>query len=80
MLGHNQRGGIPASFDRILRTRFGAFAVKGAAEGQFGNMVSLNTPNLVLIPLNNLAGSARKISPTDQFIESAEAVGISLGR
>ena len=80
VLGHTQRGGTPVSFDRILGTRFGAFAVKAAAERQFGNMVALNTPNLILTPLKNLAGSARKIASTDQLIESAEAIGISLGR
>ena len=45
-------------FDRILGTRFGAFAVKAALEGQFGNMVALRTPNLILTPLKYLAGSA----------------------
>ena len=80
VLGHTQRGGTPVSFDRILGTRFGVFAVKAAAEGQFGNMVALNTPNLILTPLKNLSGSPRKICPTNQLIESAESIGISLGR
>jgi len=80
VLGHTQRGGTPVSFDRILGTRFGAFAVKAAAEGQFGNMVALKTPNIVLTPLSTLAGLVRKIPSADQLIESAEAVGISLGR
>jgi len=80
VLGHTQRGGTPVAFDRILGTRLGVFAVKTAVEGKFGNMVALKTPNLILTPLANLAGSARKISPTDQLIESAEAIGINLGR
>ncbi len=80
VLGHTQRGGTPVSFDRILGTRFGAFAIKAAAEGKFGNMVALDTPNIVLTPLSTLAGLVRKIPPSDQLIESAEAVGISLGR
>ena len=80
VLGHTQRGGTPISFDRILGTRFGSFAVKAAAAKKFGNMVSLKTPNIALTPLKSLAGLARTISPTDQLIESAESIGISLGR
>ena len=56
VLGHTQRGGTPISFDRILGTRFGSFAVKAAAAEKFGNMVTLKTPNLALTPLSNLAG------------------------
>ncbi|MGZ5021872.1 MAG: 6-phosphofructokinase, partial [Chthoniobacterales bacterium] len=40
VLGHLQRGGAPTTLDRILGTRFGVKAVKLAAEGQFGSMVS----------------------------------------
>ena len=80
VLGHTQRGGTPNCFDRVLGTRLGAYAVQAAAEGKFGNMVALKTPEISLIPLESLAGIVRKIPPTSQLIQCAESVGINLGR
>ena len=80
VLGHIQRGGTPVSFDRVLGTRLGAFAVRAAAKGQFGHMVALKTPDLALVPLKTLAGVVRKIPSTSQLLECAESIGICLGR
>ena len=80
VLGHTQRGGTPNSFDRVLGTRLGAYAVQAAAEGQFGHMVALKTPEISLVPLKSLAGIVRKIPPTSQLIQCAESIGINLGR
>ena len=46
VLGHVQRGGSPSAFDRILSTRFGVAAVELLAEGKFGRMVCLKSPNI----------------------------------
>ena len=80
VLGHIQRGGSPIAFDRILGTRLGSYAASAAAEGKFGNMVALKTPELVLVPLENLAGKVRNVPVDSQLIKCAEAIGISLGR
>ncbi|MEC7640608.1 MAG: ATP-dependent 6-phosphofructokinase [Nitrospinota bacterium] len=80
VLGHIQRGGTPIAFDRVLGTRLGAFAVQAAAEGNFGNMVSLDTPDLTLVPLKDLAGKIRTVPESCQMIRAAEAIGINLGR
>ncbi len=80
VLGHIQRGGSPTSFDRILGTRLGSFAVEAADRGQFGHMVALHTPRIVLIPLKELAGKVRKIPLDSQLIRTAESIGINLGR
>ena len=80
VLGHIQRGGSPNAFDRILGTRLGSYAVAAASEGKFGNMVVLKTPDLVLVPLKDLAGKVRKVPLDSQLIRSAEAIGISFGR
>jgi len=80
VLGHTQRGGTPNCFDRVLGTRLGAYAVQAADEGKFGNMVALKTPDISLVPLQSLAGVIRKIPPTSQLIQCAEAIGINLGR
>lgn len=80
VLGHIQRGGSPTAFDRILGTRLGSFAVEAAAEGKFGNMVALETPDIVLVPLEKLAGKVRKVPETSQLIRTAESIGINMGR
>jgi 6-phosphofructokinase 1 len=80
VLGHIQRGGTPNSFDRVLGTRLGEYAVQAAAAGNFGNMVSLKTPDIVLVSLKELAGKVRRVSPTSQLIQCAEGIGITLGR
>ncbi|MFQ5673567.1 MAG: 6-phosphofructokinase [Nitrospinales bacterium] len=80
VLGHIQRGGTPIAFDRVLGTRLGAFAVQAAAEEKFGNMVSLKTPDLTLVPLKDLAGKVRAVPQDCQLIRCAESIGISLGR
>ncbi|TAL36630.1 MAG: 6-phosphofructokinase [Spirochaetes bacterium] len=80
VLGHIQRGGSPCAFDRVLGTRLGAEAVRAAAEGKFGVMVALDTPDIVLVPLKELAGKVRSVPVDAQLIRSAESIGISMGR
>ncbi|HNV45794.1 MAG TPA: ATP-dependent 6-phosphofructokinase [Spirochaetota bacterium] len=80
VLGHIQRGGSPCAFDRVLGTRLGSYAVQAAAEGRFGTMVALKTPDMVLVPLEELAGKVRTVPVDSQLIQCAEAIGISMGR
>jgi len=79
-LGHIQRGGTPNSFDRVLATRLATYAVKTAAEGKFGHMVALNTPDVTIVPLEKLAGIINQVPLDSQLIRCAESIGISLGR
>jgi 6-phosphofructokinase 1 len=80
VLGHIQRGGSPLAFDRVLGTRLGSFAMEAAAAGRFGNMVALKTPEIVLVPLSELAGKVRQVPETSQLIRTAESIGINMGR
>lgn len=80
VLGHIQRGGSPTAFDRVLGTRLGAAAVDAAARGEFGVMVALETPDIVLRPLAELAGICRTVPVAHQLIRTAEATGVNLGR
>ncbi|NCD26147.1 MAG: ATP-dependent 6-phosphofructokinase [Deltaproteobacteria bacterium] len=80
VLGHIQRGGSPTAFDRVLGTRLGAAAVDAAARGEFGTMVALKTPDIVLVPLAELAGLCRTVPVDHQLIRAAEATGVNMGR
>jgi len=80
VLGHIQRGGTPTAFDRVLGTRLGSYAVQAAAEGMFGTMVALRTPDIVLVPLQELAGVVRRVPVDSQLVKCAESIGINMGR
>ena len=51
VLGHLQRGGMPTGYDRLLATRFGGAAAQAVADGKWGHMVALQTPNIVTVPI-----------------------------
>jgi len=80
ILGHLQRGGSPSSSDRILSTRYGVAAVKLAAEGKFGNMVTLKGSHMSYDSLENVIGQKSKnVNPNGELVETARSIGISFG-
>lgn len=80
VLGHLQRGGSPTPFDRLLATRFGVAAVDLISEGKFGQMVSLRTPHIVSVPLEDAIKGRKMVDPDGEMVRSTEALGISFGR
>jgi phosphofructokinase-like protein len=54
VLGHIQRGGSPTAFDRVLGTRYGVKAVELAADGKFGNMVSLRGTEVTAVSFDDV--------------------------
>jgi 6-phosphofructokinase 1 len=79
VLGHLQRGGSPTAFDRMLATAFGTKAADLAANGDWGRMVALKTPQVVSVPLLESVRNPRPVEQTSAWIQAARAVGISLG-
>jgi ATP-dependent phosphofructokinase / diphosphate-dependent phosphofructokinase len=80
VLGHLQRGGSPTPFDRLLATRFGVAAVNLIAEGKLGQMVSLRSPHIVSVPLEDAIKGRKMVDPDGEMVRSAEAIGVSFGR
>ena len=79
-LGHIQRGGTPTSFDRILSTRYGSYAVDLAMEGKFGNMVTLKGNQMSYDSLDNVIGQKTKnVNPDSELVKFAKNIGISFG-
>lgn len=78
-LGHLQRGGAPTSLDRILGMRFGVMAMKLAAEGKFGRMVSYQAYHVDSVPIEDAVNKLRLVEPNSELVQAARAVGISLG-
>jgi 6-phosphofructokinase 1 len=80
LLGHVQRGGTPTAFDRVLATRFGHAAAKGALERRFGVMVGLQGDACVSVPLAEVAGRTRHVPPDHPLVDAARGLGVCLGR
>lgn len=77
--GYYQRGGEPTPTDRMLCSRLGAKAAELIAERKFGNMVAVNGLDIVTMPLSEVAGKLKEISPDDDMIRQAKHLGISFG-
>ncbi len=88
-LGYIQRGGVTNCFDRILSTRYGAFAADMIANGQFGQMATIQNNKMVAVPIEMVVGSgmtgetskggARTVNPTGDLVTTAKNIGISFG-
>ncbi|MCF7709309.1 MAG: ATP-dependent 6-phosphofructokinase [Verrucomicrobia bacterium] len=79
VLGHLQRGGGPTDFDRVLCTRFGVRAVQFIDEGRFGHMVSFQPPDMVPVKITEAIGKMREVPVDGGIVQTAGALGISLG-
>ncbi len=79
VLGHLQRGGSPTPYDRILSTKFGAFAIELVSQGKFGRMVSLKGNEIKNVKIEDAIGKQKLVRPDNQAVFAAKAVGISFG-
>ena len=79
VLGHLQRGGAPTTLDRILGTRFGVKAVRLAAEGQFGNMVSYQNYQVRHVPIAEAVHKLKLVPPDGELVQTARDVEICFG-
>ena len=79
VLGHLQRGGTPTAFDRWLATRYGAAAVRLAAEGGFDRMVALLSGAITDIPLVEATAVPKRVQPDEDAVITARGIGISFG-
>ena len=79
VLGHLQRGGSPSAFDRWLATRFGAAAVRLAAQGKFDRMVALHAGKVVDVSLEDAIAVPKRVDINDDAVITARGLGISFG-
>ena len=79
VLGHLQRGGMPTGYDRVLATRFGGAAVRAVADGKWGQMVALQSPHIVTIPITEALAEVKRVDVNADVVQTARAVGISFG-
>lgn len=79
ILGHLLRGGPPSAFDRMLATQLGVEAVRRAVQGENGVLVSWTSNGLRSVPLAEVTGRLRKVTPDHAWVRTAQAIGVSLG-
>lgn len=79
VLGHVQRGGTPSAFDRWLATRFGAAAVRLAAEGGWGRMVGLRNQTVTDVPIEEAVAVVKRVDPDGEPVKAARNIGIVFG-
>jgi phosphofructokinase-like protein len=61
VLGHVQRGGTPTPSDRILGSRFGVAAIDAITRGESNVMTALRGEQIVLVPLDEIAGKVKQV-------------------
>ena len=79
VLGHLQRGGAPTGYDRLLAMRFGAAAITAIENRKWGQMVALQSPHLVTVPIEDVIKEQKRVDPSHDIVMAARATGISLG-
>jgi 6-phosphofructokinase 1 len=79
VLGYIQRGGTPTSMDRILATSYGGFAADLIAQGNYGKMVAMKDNRITCVPLADVAGKLKLITPDHFLVERARNLGVCFG-
>ena len=79
VLGHLQRGGMPTGYDRLLAARFGAAAITAVANERWGQMVALQSPHLVTVPIEDVIKEEKRVDPSHDIVQAARFTGISFG-
>lgn len=79
VLGHLQRGGPPTPYDRILATRFAIKAMELVDRGESNRMAAVRDGKMDSVPIADVVGRQRKIPLDSPLLETARAVGTSLG-
>ena len=79
VLGHLQRGGSPTPFDRWLATRYGAAAVRLAAQGKFDRMVSLQAGKITDVSLSEAIAVPKRVDINDDAVITARGMSIAFG-
>lgn len=77
--GHMQRGGSPCPYDRVLASRLGTRAAELIMNNEYGYMVGIVNREVDKIPLSEVAGKLKSVSPNASIIKEAKMLGIFFG-
>ena len=78
--------GDPSTFDRARRkggktatARGRKFSIVVVAEGGFGRLVALRTPDIIDVPLEDAVTQMKAVPVDGDLVRTARALGIELG-
>jgi phosphofructokinase-like protein len=74
--GHQQRGGIPSAYDRILATKFGVYAAGLINEENYGNTVSIVNNKLQATALKDMAEKLKPVTKDNDVFKTGKNMGI----
>lgn len=77
--GHTQRGGSPCPYDRVFASRLGSEAGNLILKGEYGFMVGIKNREIIKVPLEEVAGKLKMVSPDSSIVKEAKLLGISFG-
>ena len=77
--GHTQRGGSPCPYDRVFASRLGSEAGRLILDGEYGFMVGYRNREVVKVPLEDVAGKLKMVSPDASIVKEAKMLGICFG-
>lgn len=77
--GHTQRGGSPCPYDRVFASRLGSEAAKLILKEEYGFMVGYRNREIVKVPLEEVAGKLKMVSPDAKIVQEAKMLGICFG-
>ncbi|MCC8101772.1 MAG: 6-phosphofructokinase [Lachnospiraceae bacterium] len=77
--GHTQRGGSPCPYDRVLSTRIGLKCADMILKEEYGYMVGIVNNKMKKVPLGDVAGKLKVVSPKDEIIAEAKLMDICFG-
>ncbi len=79
VLGHVQRGGSPATTDRVLASAFGVAAVDLLAAGKYRRMVTWQNRHVVDVPIEDTISGPGGVNIDGDLVRTARGLGICLG-
>ncbi len=79
VLGHLQRGGSPAVFDRLLASTFGVHAVELLAAGASRCMTAWHGGTAVDVPMEGVVTGPRFVNAGNDLVRAAKSIGTYVG-
>ena len=79
-LGHLQRGGTPSATDRLLATRLGTACAYMIKKDEYGVMMAVKGEQVLPVKLESVVGKRKTVPLDHSWIETANQVGICLGK
>ncbi len=79
ILGHVQRGGTPAAFDRLLASAMGVKAFEMIQNGEFGRMVTYKNNKMDSCLLTDAISQYNYLAKDHYLIRTARSLGVSFG-